>query len=57
MNVTTERVSTGPGPRTGLDAELDRLLAAAPSDPVRRRTTPPPLASPLCLCWPAETDE
>ncbi|GAB3463104.1 hypothetical protein AB1207_10805 [Kineococcus endophyticus] len=49
MTVTTERVSTG------LDAELDRLLAVLPPGPARR--TPAPVASPLCLCWPDETQE
>lgn len=50
MTVTTERVSTG------LDAELDRLLGVLPPGPAPRRT-PALVASPLCLCWPDETQE
>ncbi|MEZ0164916.1 hypothetical protein AB2L27_09080 [Kineococcus sp. LSe6-4] len=51
MTVTTERAGTA----TGLDAELDRLLGAAPPAPAPGRTTPTLPAGPLCLCWPDET--
>lgn len=38
--------------RTEFEAELDRLLAPA-AEPAR----PTVATSPLCLCWPDETDE
>ncbi|MEW1957691.1 hypothetical protein [Kineococcus sp. NPDC059986] len=55
MNVATERDSTAL--RTALDAELDRILAAVPPGPAPRRPDRTVSASPLCLCWPDETDE